>query len=418
MSEDEEKVATPRDDEAEAALAEGADATALERLVGADVTAQLRHLAARVERGKARRNVRVLVIPGVLGSRLGYPGRVVDDTIWLDPVDVRRGNLDSLAVRPDGTSDTTDLGVILFAYLKLKVWLQAKGYRAEFHAYDWRRNVEDLGRELAARVAGFEEEDVRLVCHSYGGLVARAALTFGGETVTRVVTLGTPHEGAFASCMVLRGTHPVIQRIAAVDPRHDPTVLARKVFRTFPSSYHLLPRPALEPEVDPFDPAAWPEEGVLPDPELLAEARATRFAVAALDERFRCVAGVGHDTPLGITRTEAGFAYPLGKAGDGVVPIRSAAPEGARAWYAEGAHGFLPNVGSILAALPDLLDRGETDRLPEDPGDLPERPGTDDAVLLAGFEDLLESLKSPSRQTVQALITEYAAPADTSMPEG
>lgn len=361
---------------------------------------------------------RVLVLHGALGSRLGLKGRLLDDELWLDPFDLRRGNLDKISFGPQGNPEVQVLGIMRSAYLAARLRLVAAGLATDFYAYDWRRPVQELGTELASHVAELGG-DVRLVCHSYGGLVARSAIAQGAEAITRVVTLGTPHLGAFSTVMLLRGTHPVLQRVAAVDRRGDARALARDVFTTFPGSYHLLPRQALQPDFDAFDPAAWPGDDPCPSPELLAEAKAGLDTLAPVDERFRCVAGIRWDTPLAVhPGGDAGFAYDLGTAGDAVVPIESAAPAGAPAWYAPGGHGTLPWTPAILDALPELVRDGETDRLAREPGELPTREGTDDRKLEAAFQELKQSLKRPSASTLQALLTEYAAPAPDEESEG
>lgn len=355
---------------------------------------------------------RVLVLHGAMGSRLGIQGRLLDDELWLDPFDVRRGHLDRISFGPKGDPEVRVLGIMRSAYLATRLRLVAAGFATSFYTYDWRQPVTELGAELATHLAELACDDVRLVTHSYGGLVARSALAQGAQGVTRVVTLGTPHLGAFSTIMLLRGTHPVLQRVAAVDRRGDARALARDVFSTFPGSYHLLPRAELQPELDAFDPSAWPEDDPRPDPELLGQARHGLDALAPLDERFCCVAGIRWDTPRSAHPAGAdGFAYGLGTAGDSVVPIESAAPEGAQAWYVPGGHGTLPWTKAVLEALPDLVRDGATDRLAREPGELPDREGTDDRRLDAAFEELKRSLERPSPRTLQALLTEYAAPA-------
>jgi pimeloyl-ACP methyl ester carboxylesterase len=355
---------------------------------------------------------RVLVLHGALGSRLGLKGRLLDDELWLDPFDVRRGNLDQISFGDKGNPEVQVLGIMRSAYLAARLRLVAAGMASDFYTYDWRRPVQELGAELADHVAQLGTDDVRLVCHSYGGLVARSALAQGAEAISRVVTLGTPHRGAFSTVMLLRGTHPVLQRIAALDHRGDARALARDVFATFPGSYHLLPFDGLQADFDAFDADAWPTDDPRPDPALLAQAQEGLATLAPVDERFCCVAGIRWDTPRAVRPGgDAGFAYDLGTAGDAVVPIESAAPPGARAWFVPGGHGTLPWTPAILDALPDLVRDGDTDKLSREAGDLPDREGTDDRKLDVAFEELKAQLVRPSAGTLQALLTEYAAPA-------
>ena len=62
-----------------------------------------------------------------------------------------------------------------------------------------------------------------------GGLVARAALAHkGAERIARVIQLGTPNKGAFVAVQALRGTYPLIRRVAMLDLKHSADELARR----------------------------------------------------------------------------------------------------------------------------------------------------------------------------------------------
>jgi pimeloyl-ACP methyl ester carboxylesterase len=62
---------------------------------------------------------------------------------------------------------------------------------------DIERFAEQLGKKIESVCAATGAADVALVCHSMGGLVARAYLRRnGGERVRRLVTIGTPHHGS------------------------------------------------------------------------------------------------------------------------------------------------------------------------------------------------------------------------------
>jgi triacylglycerol lipase len=63
-------------------------------------------------------------------------------------------------------------------------------------------SIDTMGALLAVRVdevlALTNESKLTLIAHSMGGLVCRAYLRqFGGEKVTQLITLGTPHHGTF-----------------------------------------------------------------------------------------------------------------------------------------------------------------------------------------------------------------------------
>jgi hypothetical protein len=334
---------------------------ALERVFGAELYAELRELAraARSQRGGPR----VLILPGIMGSTLGRrrAGRR-DDVLWFDPVEVALGRLTRLAL--PSSRRIEPLGVMLFAYLRLKLSLRAAGFDAEFHPYDWRRSVAEAGAGLAARLSKERAPTVSVVAHSMGGLVARAALAHpGGERLARVVQLGAPNGGAFAAVKALRGSYPLVRRLALLDLAHDARELARRVFCTLPGLAELLPAASACEGFDPFAAGDWPK-GPRPLAALLAAARQARGELPAPDARFALVAGTGRETLTGLRARDGGLEFRLGDAGDGTVPLALARLPGLATWLTPQAHGALPGDEDVTRAVIDLLARGDTDRLP------------------------------------------------------
>src|SRR5205823_7788650 len=101
---------------------------------------EYRALAAPARRGRrappAAAGLRVLIVPGVMGSQLGLARRppLPHDIVWLDPIDIQLGRLATL--RLPGPAPIVPLGVVLYSYLRLKLYLRAHGFAAEFHDYD------------------------------------------------------------------------------------------------------------------------------------------------------------------------------------------------------------------------------------------------------------------------------------------
>ena len=159
--------------------------------------------------------------------------------MWVDFVEHR--------ARPSHASHAARLRAIRAidvhqaTYLKLKLWLQDQGFDAEFHPFDWRMGIPELGRELAARVRADPASEVLIVAHSMGGLVARAAMSAGMDKLKRLVMLGTPNFGSFAPAMVFRGVYPFLNKVAALDLRHSAAELAGTVFNTHPGLTQMLP---------------------------------------------------------------------------------------------------------------------------------------------------------------------------------
>jgi len=343
----------------------------LEAWLGPSLHAELRELA-RATRG-LRGGPRVLILPGIMGSTLGIrrPGRS-DDIKWFDPVEIALGGLSKLAL--PSSRRIEPLGVLLFAYLRLKLSLRAAGFDADFHPYDWRHSVHDAGRSLAERIEHEPRRKVSLVGHSMGGLVARAALAHpGAERIERVVQLGTPNGGAFASVKALRGTYPLVRRLALLDLAHDARQLARDVFCTLPGLVELLPEAVACDGFDPFKAGEWPR-GPRPRAELLAAAQRARVALPAPDGRFCLVAGLGRETITGLRARDGRLEFREGEGGDGTVPLALARMPGLATWITSQSHGAMPGDERVTRAVVDLLGTGSTTVLPRD-GATPARRG-------------------------------------------
>lgn len=331
--------------------------------------AEHRVLAALARRAQAARvtdrSHTVLIVPGIMGSQLGLrrAAPLPDDIVWLDPIDIQLGRL-ALLRMPWGAA-VVPLGVVLYSYLRLKLYLRSQGLAVEFHDYDWRLPVLESGRALAERLRAAKPARVALVAHSMGGLVSRAALALPGTGhVERVVLLGTPNAGSFAAVQALRGTYAVVRKVARIAVRASAESLAAETFNTFPSIYDLLPSGACAGRTDLLDARNWPATGPQPRPALLAAARTTRTHLAAADKRFAVIAGVGEETVTAAVRRGEDFLYTLTRHGDGTVPAASAALPGARTAYARVAHSDLTRDGRVAAAVVDLVTRGTTARLP------------------------------------------------------
>jgi hypothetical protein len=338
-------------------------------LTGYFGAAEYRALAALARRAAgvapADRKLRVLIVPGIMGSQLGLPRTppLPHDILWLDPLDIQLGRL--AALRLPAAASVMSLGVVLFSYLRLKLYLRAQGFAVEFHDYDWRLPVSESGRALAVRLQGLRSARVALVANSMGGLVSRAALAHPGtQHVERLVLLGTPNGGSFAAVQALRGTYAVVRKVARIAGEASAETLAAEVFNTFPSLYDLLPSGAWAGGNQLFEAAAWPKSGPQPRPALMRAALQARAHLAPADERFAVIAGVGQETVTAVTRRRDDFIYTLTRHGDGTVPVASALLAGARSVYAPVAHSELTRDARVAAAVVDLIRRGASARLP------------------------------------------------------
>ncbi|HSY05053.1 MAG TPA: hypothetical protein VK803_03845 [Steroidobacteraceae bacterium] len=349
----------------EAALASGAQQRQLRAYFGAAEYRALSTLARGAQAVPvAARAPRVLIVPGIMGSQLGLrrPAPLPADIVWLDPLDIQLGRLAALAVPGP---PIVPLGVVLFSYLRLKLFLRGHGFAVQFHDYDWRLPVAELGGALAARLRSLAGARVALVAHSMGGLVSRAALAHPGtQHVERVVLLGTPNSGSFAAVQALRGTYAVVRKVARLALHASAEELANGTFSSFPSLYDLLPWGECAGRLDLFDVRAWPRGGPRPRAALLQAARAAHAQLAPADRRFAVIAGVGQETVTAVTRRNDDFIYTLTRHGDGTVPLASAQLPGATHVYARSAHSELTRDRQVAAAVVDLLRHGTTARLP------------------------------------------------------
>jgi hypothetical protein len=352
------------DTQVEEWLVEGAHAAELGAYFGVAEYRALKTLARRAHRTPLGAHaLRVLLVPGIMGSQLGLKraAPLPDDIVWLDPFDIQQGRLTVLRV--GAGAQVVPLGAVLYSHLRLKLALRARGFAAEFHDYDWRLGVAELGRALAQRVAAVER--IAIVAHSMGGLVARAALKLPHtQHVTRVVLLGTPNLGSCAAVQALRGTYAVVRKVARLAAQPSAEALATEVFASFPSLYDMLPTGDWSGRADLLDAAAWPRSGPQPRAELLERARATASLLAPPDARFAAIVGVGEETVTAVARRRDDFVYTLTRHGDGSVPAASAALPGAPCAYARVAHSDLTRDPVVAAAVVDFLERGTSARLP------------------------------------------------------
>lgn len=142
----------------------------------------------------------IVVIPGVGGSRLTADGQIV----WISN---EASKLDKLACYTDGSSKKTvgTLGnndgiygpydTYGFLYRRLATKFSST-YDVLFFPYDWRLSNNTTANKLASALNAYDE--VVLVCHSMGGLVASKYLMTASNRskVSKLITIGTPFQGA------------------------------------------------------------------------------------------------------------------------------------------------------------------------------------------------------------------------------
>jgi len=396
------------------ALARQNHSESLREFFGTAAFAELSVLARAARRVKTSGAPRVLVIPGMMGSRLcdvaagknsrdRGRGRGRGRMLWIDPASIAAGRLTDLALPSRHT--IRPRGVLLSAYARLKLKLAIEGLDARFFAYDWRLGIDEIGAALAATIAA--GKPAVLIAHSMGALAARIAMKrLPKRSVRRLIMLGAPNRGSLAPVLALRGTYPFVQKLSRLDLEHSPDYLASQVFSSFPGLYHLLP-PHRDSSmgVDLLDPASWPSDGTTPRPALLARVAEVRAGMAEPDARMVQIVGVNRQTVVSVRRTSAGFEYGSNPHGDGTVPLAMTQVPGLETFYAEESHGNLASSPRIIDAIVDLIRAGTTRELAARCAlkPVPERR-TDDVQLRAAMTAKIDwrRLDSEQREAVMA----------------
>ena len=167
----------------------------------------------------------VILIPGFLGSELSYTdGAAKGKVMWADTSTLANPDLAiGLELAADGKSPYPLIGRALVPsgpvapyYTAWQTILVNQSFKGDFgpvqtYAWDWRRSLLDSVPGLVGLCQTLgQNSPVNLVGHSMGGLLARlvwAALVDAGQTslVRRIITVGTPHTGAYDAPVSLCG---------------------------------------------------------------------------------------------------------------------------------------------------------------------------------------------------------------------
>jgi phospholipase A1 len=288
----------------------------------------------------------VVFVPGIMGTELALPD---GEVVWPPRVAEtifgyhRITELQNPAAR--ATKVIANVSCVDF-YAPLQSLFAQLGYgpggdkRLVEHPYDWRRDLFDLADGLATRLDGVQADEIAIVAHSMGGLIARLLLetdTWRGRAwfpkITRFVALATPHNGAPLALARVLGLDTALG-ISAQDFK---TLSANPAY---PSGYQLLPAPgeaacwntaanAMLAPLDFYDPAVATKLGM--KPALVARTKALHDALRAGSVppgvRYFYFSGAGHKTVTRVNITGLNRdVVTTPDAGDGTVPMWSALP--------------------------------------------------------------------------------------------
>ncbi|OAS26052.1 lipase/acyltransferase domain-containing protein [Methylobacterium platani] len=323
----------------------------------------------------------VVVIPGIMGSALATPDGV---EIWPPtPAEATLGyrRIDQLIRRDLKPTKIIDR-VCVDIYGSLLEALDKFGYKSDVgerrvvhFAYDWRKNLLDLGRELDATLAQILAEHgpavkIRLLCHSMGGLLARVSLERPRATVPGWAAaidlcafMATPHEGAPLAVARAAGVGEGTSGLSPAQLRQ----LAGQP--GYPAGYQLFPLSTLLPiwrldsqvafeGISVFDPALDQLYGFNK-----VSLQAAKDLQATLDHerrpggcRYFSIVSAFHETVTRFDLDAGGLVgVSVAASGDGTVPIRSASALPVQTAFVSANHLGVAQDGTTHELLAMLL---------------------------------------------------------------
>ena len=319
-------------------------------------------------------------IPGVMGSLLASV-RGISAILWPSPQVLLDGHLNLLDLADDGISDRSPdvdivpLGIEKITYLQMILTLARETRLYEF-PYDWRQSILRTAQVLAVSLERWAQAEPErrftLVCHSMGGLVARAYLALhprqAERRIAKVIMLGTPLQGAAETALLLAGQAAPARIINQLHADNDAVSFATNL----PSAYQLLPPP---PELfrgerpypfdwDPYEASTWGLPHLRAD--LLAQAKRFHEIVRGgqPDVEQVLIAGCHHETTTDVRHeaqdhapeslASASFGYEPAS-GDGQVPLWSTHLPEVTTYFVELDHTELVNREPALEATQALI---------------------------------------------------------------
>ncbi len=210
----------------------------------------------------------VYYVPGLMGSQLELARErpQPDNLLWLDPCDIQQSNLAMLAIPGRGAAGR-GAGAVRLPAAEVRAAgrrLHRAQFRLRLAAEHRRHGRRDWPRACPPR----PRSEINLVGAQHGGPAGarRAARPRRASGCSSWSRWALPHGGSFAPVQAVRGSYPLVRRLAQLDPRHDAETLAREVFSSFHSLYQMLPR---DGSPDLINQRNWPATGPQPNATLL-----------------------------------------------------------------------------------------------------------------------------------------------------
>lgn len=333
-----------------------------------------------------------IMLPGIQGSQL----TVDDQKYWVSPLRLAFGGIGKIGAKGGRMSENvSSSGSIPKYYGALLDKLSESHDTVDFH-YDWRKSIADAADLLNDRVNEIlaatedEKQPIRFVAHSMGGLVVRAMIARHRDTWDRVVKgregsrfvmLGTPNGGSMSIVWALMGQDKMMRMLETLDVTNGMADMLAEIM-PMPGVLELLPAdfrhqyfdPKVWRDLRPVSPTGWRP----PEKEWLLAAKRVQKALKLRprDAQYMSyIAGKADITPVSIDIQPPAREGDKPRArllatrdGDGRVTWRTGRLDGVPTWYAPTTvHGDLARDARLFPAILDLVQRGQTSALSQDP---------------------------------------------------
>jgi len=382
----------------------------------------LQRLAAHAQLARSSRAPvlgNVVFLHGIMGGNMTTVEKTGDeDLVWVNLPRLLLGQIERLKLADDGQHEADPALTVRATaldkrtYARAILWLSARWEVRPF-AYDWRKDLDASADALARFIHDqFSDQPVHLVAHSMGGLVSRNFIhrhqdlwekmrDSEGSRGGRLLMLGTPNFGSFAIPQAFTGVEKMVKWLAAIDLDHNLTELL-EILDSFVGSYQMLPAPNKIPASTQaiYRRESW---GAFPVSAVHLR-RAFQFhqnleSNGTIDpERMIYIAGCNQETLAGLTVVSSGeFDYTVTHDGDGRVPHALGLLKAVPTYYVDEVHGDLAKNEKVLAAVDELLERGQTTVLPN-------RPPASRAIA----KDGVRWRRSPHEQQISRELQEIA----------
>ncbi|MFP3358007.1 hypothetical protein R0K17_11675 [Planococcus sp. SIMBA_143] len=326
-------------------------------------------------------NRQIIIIPGIMGSVL----RKQNSQIW-PWLEILPGAYNRLV-------DINDLSITApklenYTYKFLKESLERLGDNVVEFPYDWRKNNLDHITLLEQKIDS-EADEVILVAHSMGGIVAKLFLNQIQdspliEKISKLITLGTPWNGAMDSYKTLKYGKFIPEKKFRGQILNDKS--SKEISSYFPSIYQLLPSYKYSELAEKTESKFLVsyrinnknyynhEEFFQENLNELFESNGHSFEKVfkdfyeLLDKNFTGntihheVVGVGSLTIAGISENSLGEADGDFRNGDGTVPLFSALTQQDNTYFVNNVeHQDLPKNPNVIELIKNIITNTDHD---------------------------------------------------------